>query len=191
MIDTSKKEGKGSRWIFLQLGAVEEAMFGLVLGCCCWQGQIADQSCCVYLKFLTTSSLPWSPSVQDLWSCQVGPHFGTESPPMMALFSFLQTEGSSKTARPHLLPPSSRSPEKVRIFSHKSTHTSKTFAIKLPPFGKKLYTMHNLKGSGAGSSYLFTFCWNWGFFFPSLHCTGNCQWLYIFIESEETFVKLK
>lgn len=44
-----------------------------------------------------------------------GPHFGTESPPMMALSSF-QTRGSSSRQDSGLLFPSSRSSEKERIF---------------------------------------------------------------------------
>ncbi|XP_074388650.1 uncharacterized protein LOC102073150 isoform X2 [Zonotrichia albicollis] len=62
------------------------------------------------------------------------------------------TGSSSSRQDRRLLLPSFRSSEKGRIPPFQNTYAGKVFAIKLPPFGKELYAVYNVRSSGAASS---------------------------------------
>lgn len=65
-----EEEGKGGGRISLQPGAAEEAMLearaGSVPPAGAGRWSLMHINSRVYLRFLMTSSLPWSPAVQDL-----------------------------------------------------------------------------------------------------------------------------
>lgn len=166
-IYASKKGGEGSRWIFLKSVATE----GLVPGCCCWcgwQGQITDHSC------ISVTMRTWNFSWYHHYLCLLQSRTSDLAGLVHILaLKFLQLCHFSPSFRP-----GAAASQQDCFFpvlgvlrkkgsSPQCTHTCKIFTVKLPPFGKNLYPMHNLKGSGAGSSNnLVIFTEMWFFFLP-------------------------